>query len=119
MLVWMTSLDCATCCLVDVMAATTCACPSDVRPACCAVAAEASDGATLSVQGRGGPTCPMLPTSYGDAESARKDDPIDQPAFAPEPIFVPAECQSAVPSRVPATVDNRGDTYLRCCVLLI
>jgi hypothetical protein len=127
---WLTTLDCLTCCVADQIAsAARCAVTDSVaHPNCCEEAVEAAealdrapDEATgFEVTGTEALECALLATSYGDAESPRSPDFDQAPEL--EPAVVSAQItlsDSPRPARIPARVANRGDTYLRCCVLLI
>jgi hypothetical protein len=128
---WLTSFDCMVCCFVDGLRSANSACEvatTSAHPSCCEEAAEASpstDPASgtfarlIAVEGQPAP-CTLLATSYGQAEtpkSADRDTSAAPAALAGSAPNVLAG--SPAPVRRPAHVANRGDTYLRCRVLLI
>jgi hypothetical protein len=129
MFLWLTSLDCLTCCVTDQLSPTSqrdvTARPS--HPNCCEEGCDAggTPGRTTSepdeLAATGAPfVCPLLATSYGDAESPTPPIPDDAPALAPSVASLSVEVDIvAPPTEPPARVANRGDTYLRCRVLLI
>jgi len=125
---WLTTLDCLTSCLADQLRAGDCdVAATSNHPCCCATdAAEAptalDDASCELTATAAGPTegapCSLLATSYGDAETPMSLGLDAEVATLAESVpFLLAD--SPAPVRPPARVANRGDTYLRCQVLLI
>ena len=93
---------------------------------CCArsaeIEAEAScEGPAIAVEGRGGDgSCCFLGSRH--ATNAPLPDlsssPLAPPATGTAPIVVAASVADR-PAVAALPVQNRGDTYLRCCVFLI
>jgi hypothetical protein len=126
LLVWLTTLDCATCCLTDTLGLTEAGCQLNQAPerSCCAaaVACRSAAGDTSSASpaiGGDDAPCPLLPTRYGDSERPSRDHWVAAlSAATPVAIRFSSRPDPPLP-RDPRRVANRGDTYLRCCVLLI
>lgn len=115
------------CCLL--LCASVCAdrAPASAEHGCCARSAEieaeesCGAGAAIGVEGSGaGGTCCFLSSRH--ATSAPLPDGFGTPAAPPVSSTVPAAVAAAPDARVAVVtlpVQNRGDTYLRCCVFLI
>lgn len=128
LLVWLTSLDCATCLVTEALDAGGCEfSAARQRPSCCVrdSASEAPCAPPASATwGRApgqehAPDCPLLATRYGDSATPRHDSAGDLVATDDAAPLVLAASRVAEPVRTPERLPNRGDTYLRCRVLLI
>ncbi len=126
--VWVTTLDCLTSCLAEQLRAGDCEVVATSKHPCCNAtdAAEVSSAldevscelaATAAGPTEGGP-CSLLATSYGDAETPMSLGLDAEVAALAESVPV-LLADSPAPVRPPERVANRGDTYLRCRVLLI
>jgi hypothetical protein len=117
---WLTSVDCLACCLLDQLAAKD-GCEATTRLACCEEPGDARNApgasAGLLAAEQATAICPLLTTSYGDSETPRPLD-LDH-ALAPSTVTPPVDVAGPAPLLPPSRVANRGDTYLRCRVLLI
>jgi hypothetical protein len=122
---WLTTFDCLTCCVADGLRGEEGACSvvQGAEPSsCCVARVEPSGDDSLrraSTETADRP-CPLLPTSYGVSESSRPED--SSVAVLPAGHLDRDVCSPSlrpVPPREPARIANRGDTYMRCCVLLI
>ena len=114
------------CCLL--LCVSVCAEPAST-PAehdCCARSAaieaeESCEGAVIAVEGRGsGGTCCFLASRHATNAPLPEGSsaPLAPPVAGAAPVAVAAAPMARVPVAA-APVQNRGDTYLRCCVFLI
>ena len=114
------------CCLLLCASVCTDREPASAERGCCVRSAEieaeeACEGAAMGVEGSGaGGTCCFL--SSRRATSAPLPDGFGTPAAPPVSGTVPDAVAAAPDARIAVAtlpVQNRGDTYLRCCVFLI